>query len=205
MERFSKKGALLFAAAMALCTLAMPSPASAGSWSTVGTEHTLDSPNFGFTATTAIGTVDSSCPSSQFTADVASTAALAFTSALFGGGCTAVFNGTQVCTATITPTNFPWTATVPTTANIQLHNFRLDQVLDQSPAGTCPVPGLNVTVTGTATNGTWSNNQREITYTDAPGMVMHSPLGNNQPVTFRGTFRDTQQTLIVRGALYRLP
>ena len=39
------KAMLLLAAAMALCTWAMASPASAASWTVGGTEHTLDSPN----------------------------------------------------------------------------------------------------------------------------------------------------------------
>ena len=42
MKKFSKKGVLLFAGAMAVCAFAMPSMASASSWGVVGSHHTLD-------------------------------------------------------------------------------------------------------------------------------------------------------------------
>ena len=66
MKKFSKKGVLLFVAAMALCAFAMPSAASAASWAR-SVSTTLDSPNVGFTGTTPTGTtITSQCTSSSF-------------------------------------------------------------------------------------------------------------------------------------------
>jgi hypothetical protein len=38
---------------------------------------------------------------------------------------------------------------------------------------------------------------RHLTLSNAEGLVLHSVLGNGTPVTMRGTFRDTQQTLLI--------
>ena len=54
MKKFSKKGVLLFAGAMAVCAFAMPAMASASSWGTVGTHHTLTSSNLGFTSSLGV-------------------------------------------------------------------------------------------------------------------------------------------------------
>ena len=49
MKKLPKKGALLFASAMALYAFAMPSMSSASeNWGVVGSHHVLDSINFGY-------------------------------------------------------------------------------------------------------------------------------------------------------------
>ena len=71
MKKLSKKGILLFVGAMAVCACAMPSMAWQQAGAPVGTEHTLHSPNFGFSTTVpGIGAVDSTCSSSTLTVDV---------------------------------------------------------------------------------------------------------------------------------------
>jgi hypothetical protein len=196
MKKFSKKGLLLFAGAMAICAFVMPSVASAASWGTVGTEHTLDSPNVGFTSTTALGAVVSSCTRSSFTTDVASASRLVITNGTFGGTCTATVGASGLCNTTATGTRFPWVATAVTTSNIQIHGVHIDVKFDQSAAGTCPAAlvGQNLTITGTLGSGAWTGNavgQREIIYTNAEGLVSHSALGVNQTITARGTFGAT--------------
>ena len=52
MKKFSKKGVLLFAGAMALCAFVMPSMASAASWGPIGRITRLTRPTSGFTSAT---------------------------------------------------------------------------------------------------------------------------------------------------------
>jgi hypothetical protein len=203
MKKFSKKGVLLFAAAMALCAF-VPSMASAASWGVVGSEHTLDAAS----ATSPLGFrndangVTSDCQRAQFTTNVASAAAAEITSASFTG-CTLTGPAALIglCTATSTATNLPWTATAVTTSNIQIHGIDIDVSLENHPGGTgCAVAGLQLRVTGTLTNARWNGNaanQHEILLDGAHGLVSHSALGNGQQMTLTGTIRDTQQTLTV--------
>jgi hypothetical protein len=202
MKKFSKKGVLLFAAAMALCAFVMPAMASAASWGVIGSEHTLDSPNVGFTSTTALGAVISSCTVSSFTANVSSAANLEVTAATFGGHCTATVGASGFCTTTATANNLPWTGTAVTTSDIRLDRVHIRVVFDQSAAGTCPAAlvGQGITITGTLGGGAWTGNganQHEIILDNDEGLSSHSALGNGTQVTARGTFRDTAQTLTV--------
>ena len=71
MKKFSKKGVLLFAGAMAVCAFVLPAVASAATWGPAPSHHVLDSPNFGFTSAGGAGAITSSCTSSSFTANVA--------------------------------------------------------------------------------------------------------------------------------------
>ena len=200
MKKFSKKGVLLFAAAMALCAFAMPATASAASWGAVGLETTLDSPDVGFTSTTgAVGRIISSCTSSSFTADVRSAAVLTITTGRFGGLCTANLPdaGGATCTTTAVGTRFPWTATVPTTNNVQIHGVFIDVRFEHTPAPNpqnCPLVGADLTITGTLGSGRFAN--REIIYSNAEGLVSHSALGNGTPITARGTFSSTQNLTV---------
>jgi hypothetical protein len=201
MKKFSKKGVLLFAAAMALCAFAMPSMASAASWGVVGSAHTLDSPNVGFTGTGAAGAINSSCSVSSFTTNVRSAAQLTITAASFGG-CTSSGPIIGHCTTTSVATKLPWVATGITTSNVQIDGIHIDVTFENIPgAGASCTNGANgtkLTITGTLSGGVWSGNaanQHEVNYTNAEGLVSHSALGNNSVITVRATFRDTQQTL----------
>jgi hypothetical protein len=203
MKSFSKKGALLFAAAMALCAFVMPSMSSAASWSPVGLETTLDSPDIGFTTTNPVlGSIVSSCTRSSFTAAVLNAQSLNITAATFGGHCVWVFanvgGGGATCTATTVATSLPYRATATTTSNIQIHNLRLDVLFENTPGnGRCSDAGLagaSFLITGTLGGGRWTGNavgQRSIVYSNAEGLVSHGALGNNIPVTVRGLFAST--------------
>lgn len=202
MRKVSKKGLLLFAAAMASCALAMPSTASAASWTALGTEHTLDSPDFGFTVTTVIGPIIAQCTNSTLTGSVTSSANMEITNATFGGDCTALVNqgaGNMVCTVDRVATRLPWTATALSTNNIQIHGVHIDVTYTQSSVGNCPAAlvGTVFTVTGTLSGGTYNNTERALILSNTEGLTTHSLLGNNLPLTWRGTFRDTSQSLIV--------
>ncbi len=203
MKNLSKKGVLLFAGVMAVCAFAMPAMSSAASWGLIGTEHTLHSPNFGFTATDpVIGTLSSSCAASTFTVDVRSAAALTITSTSFRN-CTAQGPNIGDCTVTAVGTPSPtpdWSVTGITTTNVQIDGLRIDMTFENKPPivglGSClNVNGLSITITGTLTDGVWSAAQHEINYNNAEGLVYHGPFGNNAHLTLFGTIRDTQQTL----------
>jgi hypothetical protein len=193
MKKFSKKGVLLFAGAMAVCAFVLPAAASASSWSPIGgADHVLDSPNAGFTSTLAGVGATSSCSSSSFTAVVLNAGDLQIRAGVFGGACTASGAFIGDCTVTTTPT-FPWTATAVTTSNIQIHGVHVDVTFEDMPArpGSCTmVNGAKLTITGTLTGGIYTGPGR-LDFNNAEGLVSHSALGNNNPLTFRGTFTDT--------------
>ncbi len=200
MKKFSKKSALLFVATMALCAFAMPSIASASSWGTIGTHHTLDSSSpAGFTAP-ALG-ISSDCARSQFTVRVTSTANVEIDSANTTG-CTITSGAGAfgLCTLTETSTNLPWTATAVTTSNIQIHGVNIDVTLENHPGSTaCVGNGLKLQFTGTLTGIRWHGNgaTRTLELNGADGLVIHSSIGNNIPITTTGTVFDTQGTLSV--------
>jgi hypothetical protein len=203
MKKFSKKGVLLLAGAMAVCAFVTPSMASAASWGVIGTEHTLHSSNIAFTADiTPVGAFASSCGESTFTVDVRNAATLTVTSASFRN-CTALGTGIGDCTVTPVATNLPWAATGVTTSNIQIHDVRIDVRFETRPgggAGSCTnVHNVDLPLTGTLSSGVWSSTGHEISYNQATGLVLHRlfhpNLGNATPVTVSGTMRDTQQSL----------
>jgi hypothetical protein len=201
MKKLPKKGVLLFAAVMAVCAFTLPPMASASSWGVVGSHHTLDSPDFGFTQTTAIGSVTSHCSRSSFTVNAASTVNLEITTASFGD-CT--WSGPNIgdCTATTVGTKFPWTATAGTPNTIQIHGIHIDVFFEQVPGqNSCAqLVGAALTITGTLTGGRWTGNgagQHAIDFSNAEGVVEHGGLGNGLPMTWRATLTDTQQTLVV--------
>jgi hypothetical protein len=196
MKKFSKRGVLLFAAAMALCAFAMPSMASASSWGPVGSEHTLDSQDLGFLSD-ALGSA-SMCTRSQFTVDVVSTAVIEITSGAFTG-CTLAGGLAGTCTATSTPTNLPWTATAVSTSNIQIHGVNIDVFLETNPGGgTCNLAGSTIKITGTLSNAKWLGNAlHQIEFSGATGLTAHVPIFGSSTITPTGTFTDTQHTVTV--------
>jgi hypothetical protein len=201
MKNLPTRRAMLFIGAMVVCAFAMPSMASAATWGMPGTEHTLDSTNFGFTTTIGgFGEVSSSCSSSTLTANVRSASALTVTSASFRG-CTAIGPTIGTCTATSTATpnpNLDWTVTGATTSNVQIHDMAIDFTLERAPGSALclTVDGFRITVTGTLGGGQWTGNganQHEVVFNNDTGFVLHGP--STHPITTSGTFRDTQQTL----------
>jgi hypothetical protein len=205
MKKVSKKGVLLFAGAMALCAFMMPSMASASSWGVVGTHHTLDSPNIGFTTSGPLGAINSQCTRSSFTSNVASTQNLEITTGTFGGLCTLTGPTAGTCTATPVGTKFPWTATPVTTENVQLHGVHIDVFVENVPglpAGSClsALVNQNITITGTLSTGRWTGNAlHSLDFSDAEGLVSHlAAIGsNNTPITTRGLITDTQNGLVI--------
>jgi len=202
MKKLSKKGVLLFAAAMALCAFAMPSMASAATFGPANSEHTLDGINVGF-INDANG-VSSKCQRTQFTAHIPSgSGVLEITSTSFIN-CTIAGAAIGTCTTTATGTNFPWTATATTTSNIQIHGINIDVTFENHPGSSaCGAAGLKLLFTGTLSGARWTGDPgpREIDLPSGPGgasgLFSHSILGNGQPVTLTGTIFDTQNTLTV--------
>ncbi len=196
MKKFAKKGVLLFAGVMAVCAFAMPAMSSAASWGVIGTEHTLDSGNLGFTTTHPIlGAISSSCGQATFTADVRSAAALTVTGAVLNN-CTIQGAVIGDCTMTSVATTLPWTATGPTTSNVQIHDIRFDMKIETRPGsslGLCKggLHSQSLVWTGTLSGGVWNAAQSSVTYTNAEGVVWHDAFGITIPVTMSGTIRDT--------------
>jgi hypothetical protein len=207
MKKFSKKGMPFAAAAMTLCLFAMPSSAGASSWGVVNSEHTLDGANIGFRTTVpSIGRLFGACSKSSFTGDVRSAGDMSITNATFGGHCVVNLpdSGDGQCTLTLTGTRFPWTATAVTTTNIQIHGVQIDERFIQNTENSCPgaLAGQSVLITGTLRDGHWTGNgtnEHEIFLDGAEGLVVHSALGNNIPMTWYGYLADTAKTLIVTG------
>lgn len=206
MKKFSKRGVLLFAAATAVCAFAMPSLASASSWGVIGSEHTLHSPNLGFIGHGAIP-LTSACSVTSFTTDVRNADSLTITSATFGG-CTATGVAGGIigdCTMTAVATSLPWSATANSAGDIRILGVRIAERFEQLPGSSAcnaVVNGQNFTITGSLTGGSWTGNganQHEVVFSNGSGLVSHSGLGLNTPLTVSGTIRDTQQSLTVNG------
>jgi hypothetical protein len=196
MRKFSRKGILLFAGVMALCAFAVPSMASASSWGTIGTEHTLTSNNLSFFAHTAIGSIGSSCADSRFTVDVRSAAELTITSGAFNN-CSGTFNATG-CTVTATGTSFHWGGTGTTLTNVQISGVRVDvrfETRPGGPLGSCAVENQDVVLTGTLNSGSWISAGHEAVYTNATGLTSHSAALGSSVATVSGTIFDTAGTL----------
>jgi hypothetical protein len=197
-KTFSKKSAVLFAGVMAVCALALPSMASAASWSGTLGDHTFDSTNANNRLSFSVGapvTAGSTCGVSQFTLTVTNAFDAHIDGAIFQN-CMGQGNSVN-CTVTPTGTNFPWTVTNRLTSHLEIHNVDVDVFFENTPgnATACALPG-NVRLTGTLTGGSWSNTNSEITLTNATGLTGHfpSPIGP-QPATVSGTLRDTANTL----------
>jgi hypothetical protein len=185
MKKFSKKGVLLFAGAMAVCAFVMPSMASAASWGPVGLSTVLHSSNIGFTSTSPVfGRVSSSCTRSSFTAHVVTATNLNITTASFGGHCIGVFPdvaNAPTCTATTNTTLLPWRGTAVTTSDIEIHGINIDITFENTPGNTScsasPVNDSKVLITGRLTGGQWNGNavgQRSVTFANDPGLIAHA-------------------------------
>lgn len=198
-KQLACKRALLLVAAMAATALAAPSAASAASWGPIGSTHVLDSPNLEMTLDLIAFDVGVACTEAQLHVDIRSAADATVTNLGFPRDC----HGTDLavgCTATLRATKLHWNMTGPTTNNVMIHGVHIDIHFEtRPPAGSTPClfDKDDFTVTGTLRGGVWDPTTHEITFNKATatGLTVHSPIGNNDTVTFSGTFRDTQQTL----------
>jgi hypothetical protein len=200
MQKLTRKGVLLFAGATAVCAFVLPSAASAASWGPVGSHHTLDSPNFGFTSVILGAGATSQCTSSSFTADVVSSANLSITTGTLGGLCTASGAAIGTCKLTVHPTFYPWTLTLTATFpfSITLDGIVISIRFDNPPGlNSCAnVNGADMTLTGRLTGGNWTGNaSHSMDFNNSEGLVSHSALGNNTPITTRALLTDTSGTL----------
>jgi hypothetical protein len=195
MRKFSKKGAVVFGAVLAVCAFVVPSMASAASWGVVGSEHTLTATDLGFLVNLgASGTIGTTCKDSSFTVTVGSAAALEITTASFNN-CTGQGTLGTGCPATAKGTNFPWTVTGITTTNVQIHGVDIDANLG---AAGCMAPGGAARVTGTLTGGIWNATLHTVTLPAAgTGLVGHLTGFGTFPIAITGprTVIDRQGTL----------
>jgi hypothetical protein len=199
LKKLSKKGALLFVGGL-LAAFVMPSMASAASWGTVGSTHVLDSPNLFINDTNpALGGAGWSCAVNQLHSVVNSVSVLTVTATTFSGcmGIGAAVN----CTVTERGTGFPWVASGVSTTNIQIGNFHVTLIYENTPgnATACSLPG-DQTVFGTlaSPNRThWDSIAHQLTFLAATGLQFNTSLTTGDSSTFSGTLRDTSQTLVL--------
>ncbi len=193
MKKISKS-VVLFAGVMAVCALALPSMASALSWSPVGSHHVLSSTNLAF-QTEGANAIGWSCASSTFTSDVNSASDVTITATSFTN-CMGILS-TVNCTLTMVGRGFPWTATA--TTPVLIHRVNVTMHIENTPgnATACPIP-ITITMTGTLNAGHFLNTGHEINITNptfGTGLTGHSAGVGSLPVTVSGTFRDQSQTL----------
>jgi hypothetical protein len=200
MKKLSKRSMLVFGSLLLVCAFA-PAMASAASWTgTFPSTHVLDSPNpanrLSFSANLGGGLIAGwTCAVAQLHFDLLSRFDAVVTGTNFKAchGTGASVN----CTVTPTGTGFPWTITNPTTTSLSIHRVHVSVLFENTPGagGACGAPGT-VTVTGTLNGGTWTNPGHEVEFTNATGLVSHSPtLGNNLPTTVSGTLASTDNTI----------
>lgn len=201
MKTLPRKSALLFGAMLAVCAFAVPSMASAASWSPVGTTHRLFMSDLVFKTFQGPPdiTIALSCTATEFDADVVSASTIEITNGSFQN-CRGLPGGvTENCTVTVTGTRFPWTMTAPTTTNIQIHGIDADLTFEHPPgANSCNTGGLRTTWTGTLTGGSWDPSavgaDRRITFATNTGTAFDNS-GLFGPLTVSGSLRDTTGTL----------
>ncbi|HEV7492330.1 MAG TPA: hypothetical protein VGO10_01010 [Baekduia sp.] len=206
MKRFSKKSVLPFVGVLSVCAFALPGVASAASWfvdpgGAFPATTVLDSSNAAnrLSFTTAAG-AGSTCAVATFDVDIRSSSDAIVTSA---GFLNCMGTGLSVnCTLTAAPTaaSLPWTITNTTTTNITIHNVDLTLHFENTPgnATACATP-ITSRVTGNLENGSWSNAGREVTYTNAPGLVAHGiPGAPNSAATVTGTLASTNLNVTMR-------
>ncbi|HEX5925919.1 MAG TPA: hypothetical protein VFY45_18970, partial [Baekduia sp.] len=188
-----------FGVVLAVCAFVGPSMASAASWSGLGT-HQLLSTNLSFVGGVAPSNVGWNCAQSTFDTSVTNGADAAVIGTRFSN-CRG-FPGTASGSCTVTPTGsgFPWTATATATDNIQIHNIHVNMAFEALPgtaASECLTFGLQITLTGTLTGGSWNISPREILFTSAHGLTGHGNNGATLPALVSGTIRDIANSLNV--------
>jgi hypothetical protein len=197
MKSFSQRGLLLFGVLLVVCAFG-PSMASAASWSPIGTTHQLFGTDVLFSAVpTPLGAAaGSTCVASEFDSDVVSANTIVITDARFKDcmGSGAAGN----CTATVSSTGLPWTATATATSNVQIHGVNIDVLFENTPGNpnACAAPGAKVLLTGTLTGASWQPATNQVQLAGATGLTAHF-LGFNtsSPTTVQGTIEDTAGTL----------
>jgi hypothetical protein len=154
MTKLSKKSILVIVSVMALAAFAMPSMASAASWSAPGplTGHAT---SLVLTGTTLLGNYALGC-TAKFSGDAINTAGIAagsITSANFGTPSTPCTGGGIAlgCSVDVVATSLPW---VITTSGTTLTVGGLQVVL--TPTGSCPLAGFDEVGSGSAA-GAWVN------------------------------------------------
>jgi hypothetical protein len=196
MRSVLNKAVMVLGAAVAVCSFALPSPASAASWAVVGSAHVLTATNLGFTVHAPAGQVGWLCTDVRLTTDVRSAAVLTITGAEFFG-CNGSGLGTG-CTVTPTGTNFHWTATGITTANVQVHGIDIDVRYEtRPPAGStpCPLTNTDFRMTGTLSGGTWGAITRSLTIGHGTLLTHSAALGTGPTTVNDAIFIDLVQTL----------
>lgn len=198
MKNLSQRGVLLFGVMLAVCAFAVPSMASAASWSPFGTTHHLFSPNLAFSVTGApVPGAGWSCPGVSLDADVVNANTIVITSAGFQQPCMGIGPAVN-CTTTPLATGFPWTATATSTTNVQIHNVNVAVTFENTPgnATACGLGHATILLTGTVTGGSWNPASNDLLLSGLSNLTAHLlGTGTSQQMLWNGTIRDTSGTL----------
>jgi hypothetical protein len=178
LQELLKRRTLLFGAVMALCAFAMPSPASAASWSPVGTTGVLDSNNL----SVVMPALNSGlvCTDARLHTFVDNAQVMTIVSGQFLG-CEGTVGTAAGCTLTLTGTGFPWRATALSTTDIRIHGINIDLRFEtRPPAGAFPCAnnGIDLRLTGTLGIGTagqttWLPATRSVEFANTTGLTAH--------------------------------
>ncbi|HEV7494709.1 hypothetical protein [Baekduia sp.] len=194
----SKKGALLFASAVAVCAFALPAMASAATWhGPFPSTHVFDTLSTSPSQLTATSGPPNNfgwdCGFAQLHVDILSPTDAKITN--FGARSCHGTGADVNCTVTLTPQRLPWTLTNPTTHTITIDGLHITVLYENTPGNptACALPGTE-TLTGDLRNGTWTNAGHEFEFTNAPGLLVHR-AGMSIPFTITGTFFDTSGNL----------
>lgn len=195
LKNLSKRRGMFALATIAACVLVMPSAGSAANWSPIGSTHALDASTFAFFAGGAI-TAGATCSTVRFHTHVQSGAVLTITGASFSG-CTGT-GGITACSATVTPTKLPWSATALVSNSLRIDGFHIGAAFT---GASCPLP-TTATVTGSiigsSSSSTWDFFTHTMTFNNATGLSTHFGAGvGTFPTTATTALRDTTQTLTI--------
>jgi len=179
MIKTMKKSLVLAAAVAALSAVAVPSMASAATWSPLNTYHALSSPSsLTFNVPGGIGPYSAgfTCSSGPaFPALVRTPASslleMVSMSTVSCSGTGVVLSG---CNVALTTIPLPvWTVDGTSTTNVKINSVNIELAF----SGSCGVGTSTAKVAGTLAGGVWSNLNRSLAFTNGTGLNITLPYG----------------------------
>jgi len=181
MIKTMTKSLALAAAIAAMGAIAIPSMASAATWSPLDTVHTLTSPSsITFNIQGVSSTSTFSCSSGpRFSAQVRTPASslmdMTSTSTL---SCTGTTNSFAPCNVALAMNGLPlWNVDGTSTTNVKVNSVNIEATFTSKPGQTCGLAGGVWTITGQLAGGVWSNLTRSLAFTNGTGLTFQGPTG----------------------------
>lgn len=201
MIKAMKRSLVLAVAVAALSAIAVPSMASAASWTPVGTSHAVTSNSISFITSPAPALAFSCNSGPTLGVNVASVAALNITSAS-NFSCTGLYT-LSGCNVAASPAGLPWTTGPANPTNVTINSLNINLTFSPKPGFTCIYSGLVFNLYGTLAGGVWSNPgfSSSLVFTNATGLKLRNssmPPGSGNPVTLSGTLTDSVSPFITQ-------